>query len=250
MESKFFFMQLPIYFISDIHLLINSSNNEHDKKEKLFRFINQIKNSKGTLFINGDLFDFYYEYPHVIPKKYFDTYVKIYELKQAGIEIHFLLGNHDFWVMDFITEKLNMIVHKKDFDFELNGKKFHLTHGDGLLSWERGYRFVKGILHNRFFIWLFRWLHPTFGFRFAEWIASRSRHFEHSKEHNEKVRKELIRVSTPIIENGIDYFITGHYHQHTEEKIGNGKLIVLGEWIKTFSYAEFDGEELTLKKFQ
>lgn len=243
-------MQLPIYFISDIHLLINSSNNEHEKIEKLFRFFDFVKKNKGTLIINGDLFDFYYEYPHVIPKKYFNTYVKILELNKAGIEIHYLLGNHDYWVMDFITEQLNMIVHKEDVEFELNDKKFYITHGDGLLSWEKGYRVVKKLLHNKFFIWLFRWLHPTLGYRFAEWIASRSRHFEHSKEHNQKVREELINVSTPVIQSGIDYYITGHYHQHTEERIGKGKLIILGEWIMTFSYAVYDGKELSLKKFK
>ena len=142
-----------------------------------------------------------------------------------------------------------MIIHKNDMDFEITSKRFHLTHDDGLLSWERSYRVVKNILHHRLFIWLFRWLHPTLGYRFAEWVASRSRQFEHSEEHNKKVRDELIRVATPMIENGIDYFLTGHYHQHTEEKIGNGKLIILGEWIKTFSYAVFDGKILELKKF-
>jgi UDP-2,3-diacylglucosamine hydrolase len=105
-------------------------------------------------------------------------------------------------------------------------------------------------MHNKLFIWLFRWIHPTWGYGLAEWIASRSRHFEHSDEHNEKVRKELIRIATPIIENGIDYFITGHYHQHTEEKIGSGKLIILSEWIKTFSYAIYDGNEINLTKFK
>jgi len=243
-------MQLPIYFISDIHLLINSSNNEHVKKEKLFQFLNIVANSKGTLIINGDLFDFYFEYQHIIPKRFFDVYVKINELQKSNIKIHYLLGNHDYWPLDFITDKLNMIVHKGDIDFEINQKKFHVTHGDGLLSWEHGYRFVKKILHNRFFIWLFRWVHPTIGYGFAEWVASRSRHFEHSKEHNERVRKELIRVITPTIENGVDYFITGHYHQHTEETIGSGKMIVLGEWIKTFSYAVYDGKDLLLKKFK
>ena len=151
--------------------------------------------------------------------------------------------------MDFISKKLNLIVHPNDMDFKINAKKFHITHGDGLLSWERSYRIVLRMLRNRFFIWSFRWLHPTLGYRIAEWIASRSRHFEHSQEHNDKVREELIRIATPTINNGVDYFITGHYHQHTEENIGNGKLIVLGEWIKTFSYAIFDGNELQLKKF-
>ncbi len=242
-------MQLPIYFISDIHLLLQTSNNEDAKKEKLFLFLDKVKKSQGTLIINGDLFDFYFEYKHVIPKIYFDVYMAISKLTESGVAIHYLLGNHDYWTMDFISETLNMTVHKDDIDFEINNKKFHITHGDGLLSWERGYRFVKKILHSRLTIWLFRWLHPTLGYGIAEWVASRSRHFEHSKEHNDKVRKELIRIATPIIESGVDYFITGHYHQHTDEKIGNGRLVILGEWIKTFSYAVFDGQGLELKKF-
>jgi UDP-2,3-diacylglucosamine hydrolase len=241
-------MQLPIYFISDIHFLLQPSNNEDAKKKKLFLFLESVKKSKGSLIINGDLFDFYFEYPHVIPKAYFDVYQIISELTNSGITVHYVLGNHDYWTQDFISDSLNMIVHKNDIDFEINGKKFHVTHGDGLLTWERGYRYVKKILHSRFTIWMFRWLHPTIGYGLAEWIASRSRHFEHSKEHNDRVRNELVRIATPIINSGTDYFITGHYHQHTDEKIGEGRLIILGEWIKTFTYAMFDGKELFLKK--
>ncbi len=243
-------MQVPIYFISDIHLMLKSSQDEHVKIEKLFQFFHFISKSGGTLIIGGDLFDFYYEYPYVIPKQYFEVYTQLYQLQKSGIEIHYLLGNHDYWTLDFLSKKLNMIIHEDDMNFEINGKKFYLTHGDGLLSWEHSYRTVKAMLRHRFFIWLFRWVHPTIGYRFAEWVASRSRHFEHSAEHNEKVRKELIRVATPTIKNGIDYFLTGHYHQHTEIKIGKGKLIILGEWIKTFSYAVFNGEDLELKKFK
>ncbi len=242
-------MQLPLYFISDVHLMLKSTQDEHAKIQKLFQFFDFVSKSGGTLIIGGDLFDFFYEYPNLIPKQYFEVYMQLYQLHESGIEIHYLLGNHDYWTMDFLSKKLNMIIHENDMNIEINSKKIHLTHGDGLLSWERGYRTIKAILHHRFFIWLFRWLHLTLGYRFAEWVASRSRHFEHSEEHNLRVREELIRVATPIIESGTDYFITGHYHQHTEEKIGNGKLIVLGEWIKTFSYAVFDGKELELRKF-
>jgi len=243
-------MQLPLYFISDIHLMLKPSTNEHEKKQKLFHFFDHISRSGGTLLIGGDLFDFYYEYPHVIPKQYFDVYVEIQKLQKSGVNIHYLLGNHDFWTIDFLSDQLKMNIHKDDFKFELNGKKFLFTHGDGLLAWERTYRAIQKMLRNRFFIWSFRWVHPTLGYRIAEWIASRSRHFEHSKEHNERVKNELMRVATLKINAGIDFFITGHYHQHTEVNINRGKLIVLGEWIHNFTYACFDGENLVLKKFE
>ena len=55
-------MDLPIYFISDIHLSLNLTDSEKQRQKKLFDFFNEIKNTGGTLVINGDLFDFYFEF--------------------------------------------------------------------------------------------------------------------------------------------------------------------------------------------
>ena len=84
-----FSMQLPLYIISDIHLMLQPSKSEGGKISNLFQFFDFVAQSKGTLIINGDLFDFYYEYQHVIPKQYFDIYVQLQKLTQAGIEVHF-----------------------------------------------------------------------------------------------------------------------------------------------------------------
>ena len=65
-------MQLPIYFISDIHLMLDEYSDESAKRESLYRFLNFVRTTRGTLFFLGDLFDFYFEYPDVIPKSYFD----------------------------------------------------------------------------------------------------------------------------------------------------------------------------------
>ncbi len=84
-------MQLPLYFISDVHLMLNPSINEDEKISKLFQFFDFISESGGTLIIGGDLFDFYYEYQHVIPKQYFEVYTQLYQLQKSGTDIHFLL---------------------------------------------------------------------------------------------------------------------------------------------------------------
>jgi len=64
-------MQLPVYFISDVHLMDQLSESETNNQKPLYRFLDHIKHTGGTLFINGDLFDFYFEYKDVIPKGYF-----------------------------------------------------------------------------------------------------------------------------------------------------------------------------------
>ena len=145
-------MDLPIYFISDIHLMLERSESEVSRQNKLFQFFSFVKESGGTLVINGDLFDFYFEYKDVIPKVYVPFYHEILKLREAGVKVHFVLGNHDYWVRDFITDTLFDYTYFSDTQFEINGKKFYVTHGDGYLSWDLGYRILKSLIHSRIFI--------------------------------------------------------------------------------------------------
>ncbi len=246
-KSKFLLMHLPVYFISDIHLMLHYDEIERKRQEKLFRFMDSIAQSGGTLFIIGDLYDFYFEYKHVIPKVYFPFYQKLYSLKNKGIEIHFVTGNHDHWTLDFMGQTLTTKVYNDDVSMDIHGKQFYLTHGDGILSWDRGYRLLKTFIRSRLFIWLYRWLHPTIGYGIAHFISKRGRHYKHSQEYNEKVLNELKVFTETVAADGHDYVITGHYHQAAVENVNGGKLVVLGDWLQYFSYAVFDGNDIELK---
>ena len=85
-------MKTPVYFISDIHLKLNVDNAEQLRREKLFRLLDKICKTGGTCFFVGDLFDFYFEYPDVIPKAYSDFYNKALEMKTKGVTLHFQTG--------------------------------------------------------------------------------------------------------------------------------------------------------------
>ncbi len=240
-------METPVYFISDIHLMLNRSPTEKERQRHLFEFLDHIKETGGTLFINGDLFDFYFEYKHVIPKVFFEFYHKIYDVKQSGVEIHYILGNHDYWVLDFITETLTTKTYFDDTIIHINDKKFYITHGDGYLSWDRGYRILKTILRNPLFMWVYRMLHPRIGYAFAQWVSKKGEHYTHSDTFNQKVIDEMTGHALKKINDGFDYFITGHYHQAKEIPVNDGKLIILGDWLQYFSYGYFDGNTFTLK---
>ena len=156
-------MDLPIYFISDIHLMLKKSNSEIERQNILFQFLHHVGDTGGTLVINGDLFDFYFEYKDVIPKVFVPFYHEILKIREKGVKVHYIVGNHDYWVQDFITEVLFDKTYLSDTSFNSSGKKFYVTHGDGYLSWDRGYRFLRKIIRSRLFIWLYRWIHPTIG---------------------------------------------------------------------------------------
>lgn len=218
--------------------------------QKVVRFIDHVSEKNGTLIIIGDLFDFYFEYPDVIPKAYYPLYVALTRLREKGCEIHYVLGNHDFWVLDFIKNDLMIKVHEDDFRFKAGGKTFYLTHGDGILSWDYGYRILKTVIRHPLFIWCYRWLHPTLGYKFARWISYRGRQEHHTDEYNRKVRNELKGFTRPLVATGVDYVISGHYHQVINEPVGTGSLVILGEWITQPTFGCFDGKNLSVKSWE
>jgi UDP-2,3-diacylglucosamine hydrolase len=243
-------MKTPVYFISDIHLKLNLDKKEEERRKKLFRLLDHIIDSGGTCFFVGDLFDFYFEYPDLIPKAFDDFYQKALYMKSKNIDLHFLAGNHDYWIGDFIRDKIMDKTYLNDVEIKINNKRIFITHGDGLLSWDHGYRLLKTVIRSSLFIKTFRWLHPTIAFKIAKFISRSGKHNTHNDEFNKDVRRELKNSAEKHFEEGFDYMITGHYHLGELFKLKKGKLAVLGDWFFRPSYAIFDGEDLQLKDWE
>ena len=226
--------------------MLNRTKKEVEREKILFNFFDHVSKTGGTLIINGDLFDFYFEYKDVIPKVYAPFYYQILKLRESGVRVHYVLGNHDYWVMDFINDTLFDKVYDDDVKLKVGEKTFYITHGDGFLSWDKSYRALKKFIRSRLFIWFYRSLHPRIGYSFANWVSKKGDHYVHTKEYNKKILDEMKIQSKPFLDGGCDYFISGHYHQAKELDMKNGKLLILGDWLSFFSYGKFDGNDLRL----
>ena len=89
-----------IYFISDAHLGSRAIPNSREQEKHLCRFLDEIKAQAESIYILGDLFDFWFEYKNVVPKGYTRLLGKLSELTDMGIAVHFFTGNHDIWCKD------------------------------------------------------------------------------------------------------------------------------------------------------
>src|SRR5690349_3470818 len=134
------------YFISDVHLGLESPERERAKEERLLAFLASVGNDGAQLFIVGDLFDAWLEYRTVIPKGFHRTLTKLDDLARGGVGIHYLAGNHDFWMRDYFSRELGMKTYADAFDMTVNGKRIFLHHGDGLAEKDGGYRLLKRVL--------------------------------------------------------------------------------------------------------
>src|SRR3954470_21300966 len=164
-----------IYFLSDFHLGAPNPAASLDREKRIVKFLDEIKDSAATIFVVGDLFDFWYEYKRVVPRGYVRILGKLAELTDAGIPIHFFVGNHDMWMKDYFQKELNIPVYFEPVSFEFNSKKFLVGHGDGLGPGDHGYKFIKKIFRNRFCQWLFGLLPPQAGIGLANYFSRKSR---------------------------------------------------------------------------
>lgn len=242
-----------IYFISDIHLGAPALK-DNAEREKLFAgWLTEVSSDAGAIFLMGDIFDFWFEYKKVVPRGFTRVLGKIAEITDKGIPVHFFTGNHDIWVFDYLPQETGMIIHKENFETEISGKRFFLSHGDGLDDNDKGYHLLKKIFTNPVLQWLFARLHPNFALGLAHRWSKNSRLSKKISGPEFNPGKEgMYRFALKMLEEKhFDFFVFGHRHRLADISMPNGsRFILLGDWIKSFSYGVFDGEKFDLKKYK
>jgi UDP-2,3-diacylglucosamine hydrolase len=236
------------YFISDAHLGAKAPDAE-EREARLIAFLEDITPKAGKLFIMGDLFDFWIEYTHAIRPDYFHVLYELRRLKKQGIEIHYLAGNHDFALGAFLSERLGIAVHPSGcLNLVLQGKRVFLSHGDGLMPSDHGYRVLKKILRNPLCQGIYKLLHPNWGVPLAE-VFSRTSRDQINFRSRESERNAYRQVAKDMLKQGPDIVVFGHTH-YPEMRDWKGKIYCnTGDWIRHFTYAVMESGEIRLKKF-
>ena len=250
-------MQLPpgkkIFFLSDFHLGAPNAESSMQRERIIIRFLESIRNEANTIFLVGDMFDFWYEYRKVVPRGFVRLLGKMAELTDAGIQIHFFVGNHDMWMKNYFQEELNIPVYFEPKEFVFNDLKFLVGHGDGLGPGDHGYKRLKKIFRNPVCQWLFGILPPAIGMGIANYASRRSRASTGQTEEvflGEEKEWLLIYSREASLTKNFDFFVFGHRHLPIDYRLDNGsRYINLGDWISYFTYACFNGDEMEVRSF-
>ena len=236
------------FFISDAHFGSDSVKKERAKEQKLLRFFDYVAQNGERLFIVGDLFDFWFEYRSVVPRGFTRILCGLNRLSELGIELHYVAGNHDFWMRDYLEKEFNFTIHFDEVDWKIEGKRFYIFHGDGLAKDDTGYRLLKKIFRNRLNIFLYSLLHPDLGIPLAKWVSSLSR--QHTRRDAPPSDEDYISRAIEKFREGYDFAIFGHLHSPRYQKFGQKIYINLGDWIDNFSYAEYSERDLKLHSWK
>lgn len=237
--------EASIFFLSDAHLGAEPESVEAVRQARLLSFLESLAGRASTLYIVGDLFDFWFEYRTAIPRRLFRTLAALDALKRSGVEIVYLNGNHDFWLGPFLSETLGLRTVDGAVTVEAQGRRLWVHHGDGLMGGDLGYKLLRGILRSPVSIGLYQWLHPDLGIPLAHLVSNLSRR---SRGHGPLQPDRLWReIGEPRFREGYDAVLFGHFHRAHEDRRDGRELFVLGDWIDHFTYVELAGGKLELK---
>ena len=242
------------YFLSDLHLGAPYMKDVRESERRIVAFLDSIKEDADAIYLLGDILDYWYEYRYVVPRGYVRFFGKLAELSDAGVKIVWLKGNHDIWIFDYLPSELGIEVKDGSVVEEIQGKKFFLSHGDGVGKIETSFKIIRSVFRNRVCQWLFSGIHPRWTVPFAyNWSARSRKGGDEKYIPEEKLLKNIKEFVAAYHKTHpeIDYFVFGHIHILSREEIEKGcEMIVLGEWIRTFSYAKIGSEGLELLKWR
>lgn len=244
-----------IYFISDLHLGATYLPDPKLWERRVVSFLDSIAGDADELYLLGDILDYWYEYRTVVPRGFIRFFGALARLADRGVKIHWFIGNHDIWLFDYLKEEIGLEIVDGFVVREIRGKKFFLTHGDGVGNLKPSFRFLRAMFRNKICQKLYASLHPRWTVSFAHRWSSSSRGYSpqiipryegEEKEPLIKFAKEYLRDVDP----DINYFIFGHRHIMLDLPIGaHCQAIILGDWIYHFSYGVFDGERFSLLQY-
>lgn len=243
-----------VYFLSDFHLGAPDYEASRRREHRLVSFLEQASEDAEAIFLVGDMFDFWYEYRYVVPKGYTRLLGMLARLTDSGIAVHFFVGNHDMWMKTYFQDELNIPVYFHPQHFSFSGKRFYIAHGDGLGPGDRGYKLLKKVFRNPICQWMFGILPPAIGMGLAHFFSRKSREAvaEHENTFWGPDKEWLMIHSREVLQKShYDYFIYGHRHVPGIHPLSeNSRYVNLGDWVRHFSYAVFDGNDLELKFFE
>lgn len=233
-------------FLADAHL--------HHPDDANYRILQDfLESQRGrirTLFLLGDMFEFWVGYRHVVFSPYVPMLETLRRLREAGTRIVCVEGNHDFHLGSYFAETLGCRILPDGGDVDLDGKRVFIAHGDLVNPDDRGYRLLRRTLRSAPMRLLMSLAPPDLTWRIAH-RASRESRKKHGANRERWVPAEIVRAhARHRFAEGYEAVVTGHFHAPLLEQKPEGTIVALGDWITQYSYALWENGAFSLHSYR
>jgi UDP-2,3-diacylglucosamine hydrolase len=234
-------------FLADAHLVAPTDLNYR----LLLRFLGELEGNTETLYIMGDLFDFWLGFPSNPFRQFDEVLAALQSLVQSGCRLVYFEGNHDFHVGTIFRQQLGAEIHTGPAVINMQGRRLFLCHGDQINVRDRGYRMLRLLLHSRLAAVAANYVPPSLVLRIRERLQRASRAGYTAKLHRWNYREIVREFSRTVREQGCDGLVTGHFHLAFSELLDTPPFTILslGDWMEQFTYGEMIAGTLSLKTY-
>ena len=225
----------PVLIASDAHL----GAAPPEQERAFLRWLERAGSAASHLVLNGDLFDFWFEYRWGTTRGHDGVLGLLKEIVAGGVPVTLVGGNHDWWGGPCLREEIGVeLVHEPQVR-ELAGKRTFLAHGDGLGQGDVGYRVLKGVLRGRPTRWAFGMLPPAVGDGVARGVSRTGRKWDEWGPHQEARSRALAEWAEQrlLADPELDLVVLGHTHRPLLREVRPGRWYVnTGDWVVHRSY--------------
>jgi UDP-2,3-diacylglucosamine hydrolase len=231
-------------FVADAHLRKPGDRNYL----RMLDFLEEQRGKTDMLVLLGDIFEFWIGKSTVIAD-HVPLIDALERLHQQGTQLVYVEGNHDFHLGPVFTERLACRVFPDGGSIELDGMKVYLAHGDLANPDDTGYRLLRSFFRSDLVRFLIRVL-PNVMLQSIAVLAGSLSKKSLGGQRDRPARGVLKPYAETLLAAGHQAVVSGHFHQPFHEKLGDGELIALGDWITQFSYAVYENRTFTLTSYR
>jgi UDP-2,3-diacylglucosamine hydrolase len=232
--------------VADSHFHLHPDAAEKERVGKFCKLMD-LASQADHLILLGDIFDFWFDYPHFRLRGYEEVLQALDRVVRNGTMIHFIGGNHDIWAAAFMHERYGCEASAASKILTLGGTRLWLTHGDGLLSHDWVYNTFRAMVRTRLGIVLAKSLHPEILYAFSEWLSGTSRGADRDEAHEIEAKGARWIEEQKTAE--WDLAIMGHVHHAFSAEAGGRSLHALAGWFESLGYAVWREGRLELLDF-
>ena len=229
----------PVLLASDVHLGAVRSGRERD----FFDWLAQATDAASWIILNGDLFDFWFEYRSGPTRGHEAILAELRRTVDAGVPVTLMGGNHDWWGGRYLREEVGIEFLEDPVVREIAGRRALLAHGDGLGKGDLGYLALRTVLRGSLTRWAFGMLPPTPGDRIARGV-SRTEHKWDEWGEEQRARGEALQAWAQerlAEDTELELVLLGHTHEPRIREVSKGQWYVnSGDWILHRSYVTLD----------
>jgi UDP-2,3-diacylglucosamine hydrolase len=215
-------------------------------------FLDTVPQPGDELVVNGDLFDFWFEYGSAVPRRHLGTVMKLAGLVQRGIPVTFLGGNHDRWGGDFLRRDMGIGYHRGAAELVLAGRRALVVHGDGLTEQHWSGALLHWLLRQPVTIALFRLLHPAVGFWIADRLSGTLADSTKDKAVLDRAEAAQAAYARALLEQRteLSLVVMAHTHRPRLDHVADGRAYLNpGAFLDGGRYAVITSTSVELKTF-